>query len=77
MLTKWIHFSKCLRIKIQTKREEASATEALSKRWQDMHEHTQIAVCTGQDAQSSHLHPETSNCSAAANTQSLSPAITV
>lgn len=74
MLTKQIHFSKCLRIKIQTKRETASVTEALNKRWQDMREHTQIAVFTAQDVQSSHLHSVTSNCSGTANTQSLSPA---
>lgn len=74
MLTKWIQFSKCLHIKIQTKREKASATEALNKRWQDMREHTQITMFTAQDVQSSHLHLETSNCSDAANTQSLLPA---
>lgn len=31
MFTKWIHFSKCLHIKIQTKSEKVSATEALNK----------------------------------------------
>lgn len=50
MFAKWIHFSKCLHIKIQTKSEKVSATEALNKHWQDMHEHTQIAVFTAQDA---------------------------
>lgn len=74
MLAKWILFSKCLLIKIQTKKGKASATEALNKHWQDMREHTQIAVFTAQDAQRSHLHLETSNHSDTANTWSLSSA---
>lgn len=74
MFAKWMHFSKCLHIKIQTKSEKVSATEALNKHWQDMHEHTQIAVFTAQDAQSSHLHLKTFHRSYAAYTHTLLPA---
>lgn len=74
MFAKWIHFGKCLHIKIQTKSEKVSAAEALNKHWQDMHEYTQIAVFAAQAAQSSHLHLKTFNCSYAAYTHSLLPA---